>query len=69
VKSEVDELTVKHVSGLVLRSFRVSIVIPGLRNHLHHTIILVKEHAERSLETCKHKSCFRSVGAVGEEML
>jgi len=71
VKSEVDVLTVKLVSRLVLRLFffyRASIMIPILRN-LHHTIILIKEHAERSLETCKHKSCFRFGGAVGEEML
>jgi hypothetical protein len=65
VKSEVDEVTVKHVSRLVLRFFRVSITIPIPRNHLHHTIILIKEYTERSLETCKHKSCFQFGGAVG----
>jgi hypothetical protein len=49
--------------------FRVSIMMPILRNHPHHTTILFKEHTEQSLETCKHKSCFRSEGAVREEML
>jgi len=69
VKYEVAEVAVIHVSRLVLRFFLVSIMIPILRNHLHHTIILIKGHAERSLETCKHKSCFGFGGAVGEEML
>ena len=69
VKPKVNEVAVKHVSRLVLRVFLGSIMIPILRNHLHRTIILIKEHTERSLETCKHESCFRYGWAVWEEML